>query len=391
MNPLASFIKRSLLLFIKLYYRIIPQNPIYFDPKQVRKVLVYAYFGTGLGNFVLYTPALRALKNFIPQANFTLLHANNSGCDQVLYGANFFEKYIIVRRNANWWRTINWIYKIREEKYDLIVSAFLSTQIFLVFSTIFSNAKYRLGHISSPGRKIDGDFIYNIPVKMKNNQHEIDRYLELIYALGIEEKDVDKKAFFHLGKKDREFADNFLKRNCIDRKKKNVISIQIGTPAATKRWKQWSLDKYRELSDRILEMPGTVIIFQGSHDEKRMIEDIADKMVHKPIIAAGKTSVKQAAALIEKSDILICNDSGLGKVSIALGTTTITIWGPSDYPRAKSWEDGHFDIRKELKCSPCLRLDGTEKVENCPYDQRCLKLISVDDVFQVVKKKLMRD
>ena len=66
----------------------------------------------------------------------------------------------------------------------------------------------------------------------------------------------------------------------------------------------------------------------------------------------------------------------------------MTIWGPSDFPRAKAWEDGHFDIRKDLECSPCFRLKGREKAQNCPYDRRCLELISVDEVFEVVKNKI---
>ena len=88
------------------------------------------------------------------------------------------------------------------------------------------------------------------------------------------------------------------------------------------------------------------------------------------------------------SDQRICNDSGLGKVANALNVPTVTIWGPSDWPRCHSWSENSIDIRKELSCSPCCQLDGTETVENCRYGYKCLDSISVDEVFEAIATKL---
>ena len=52
---------------------------------------------------------------------------------------------------------------------------------------------------------------------------------------------------------------------------------------------------------------------------------------------------------------------------------------------------GTYDIRKDLECSPCFQLDGTERVENCPYNYECLNSISVNEVYEVVTKKLRSD
>jgi len=376
---LKQFVKATL----KFYLLFKPNPP--FERSKVKKVLVYAY--TGLGNFILFTPTLRAIRKYLPQASFTLLYSNDTGCQEVVKGSSLFDKYIVVKRNADWWTKLKWIYRFRKDKYDLIISEFHNNNLFMVILTVLSGAKYRLGHVTSSGWDNPWDWIYNIPVKMKENQHERDRYLELAYALGISEQDVDKKPFIHIDANDRNFAKRFFASHGIDSRHK-IVSIQLGTSPAM-RWKQWGLDKYRKLCDEILKLPNTKVILLGSPDEVDMIEKVAAKVTNgRPIVAAGKTTVKQSTAIIEKSDLLICNDSGLMHVAVAVDTPVVAIYGPTDYTRTAPLGKKHTIIRKDLNCSPCFRLNGTKRVENCPYGYKCLKLITVEEVFEVVRKKL---
>ena len=380
-------VSNQFLRTILKFYLLLKHNPP-FERQNVRKVLVYAY--TGLGNFVLYTPALRAIKEHLPQASFTLLHGNDTGCQEVVKGTKLFDAFIAIKRDADWWTKLKWIYKLRKDKYDLVISEFHNNNLFMVLLTVLCGAKHRLGHVTSPGWENKWDFIYNIPVKMKKDQHEIDRYLEFAYALSRDKRRFNEKPLFYLGDVDRDWANKFLKQNNIDKEKDIVISVQLGT-SPTMRWKQWSLDKYRELCDKILELHDTVIISQGSSGERKMIEKVVNEMVHKPIIAAGETTIKQAAALVEKSNLLICNDSGLMHIAVAVDTPVVAIYGPTDYTRTTPRGDGHIMIRKNLPCSPCFRMNGTERVENCPYNYKCLNSISVDEVYEVVTKKLRSD
>lgn len=384
---IKPFLKIILYGIVRFFLKIViffkNDRKVKFEKNDIKKVLIFGY--TGLGNFVLYTPAIKTIRKYLQNAKFTLLHGNDTGCQEVLSGSGLIDNYLVIDRNANPLKKLRVIEQVRKDEYDLIISDFHNDKIFLALLLVFSGAKYRLGHISSPGWKGKWDCIYNIPVKMKEEQHEIDRYLELAYALKINENDIDRKPFFYLGKKDIQFALSFMKSNRIDIEKNLIISVQMGT-SPNMRWKQWGLKKYRELCDRILELPNTVVIFHGSYSERDMIEEVARQMKYKPIVMAGRTTIKQAAAIIKYSNNLICNDSGLGKISIALGTTTITIWGPSDYPRAKAWEKGHYDIRRDLECSPCFRMEGTKKVKNCPFNYRCINDISVDEVFNTFLK-----
>lgn len=380
-----SILKYLVKIFLKFYW-VVKSNPR-FEHSKVKKVLIYAY--TGLGNFVLFTPTLRAIKGHLPQANFTLLHGNDTGCQEVVTGSDLFDKYVVVRRDADWWTKLKWIYKLHKRKYDLVISEFHNNNLFMVLLTILSGARYRLGHVTSPGWNNDWDWIYNLPVKMKKNQHERGRYLELAYALGIQKQKINKKPFICINSKDKDFDKKFLASYCINDRHK-IVSVQFGTSPAT-QWKQWSLNKYRKLCDMILKLPNTKVIVHGSPNEVNMINSVAVKMNNRPVIAAGKTSVKQVAVIIKESDLLVCNDSGLMHIAVAVGTPVVAIYGPTDYTRTTPLGDKHTIIRKNLDCSPCFRLNGTEKVENCPYGYKCLNSISADEVFRVVTKKLKSD
>ena len=90
---------------------------------------------------------------------------------------------------------------------------------------------------------------------------------------------------------------------------------------------------YRDVLGRLMEdSAGSRIVLFGSVLEEEMVRGMAEARP-RVTVAAGKTSVKQAAALIERCDLLVCNDSGLMHAAVAVGTPVVAIYGPTDYRR----------------------------------------------------------
>ena len=96
---------------------------------------------------------------------------------------------------------------------------------------------------------------------------------------------------------------------------------------------------------------------------------------------AGKTSLKEAIYLIAKCDLFISNDSGLMHIAGALNIPTLAIFGSTNPITTGPLGDHSVIIRKDVSCSPCLK-------ETCPEDFRCMKMISVDEVFKEAQKLL---
>ena len=120
-----------------------------FDPERVNRILVFAYHG--LGNFIMYTPALRLLRERYPQARIDLQVGNNTGCEDVLEGAGLFDNIYDLPYTAGLGAWLSRAREIRETRYDLTISEFHSHSWPLTLLIAASGAPYRLGHVTSPG------------------------------------------------------------------------------------------------------------------------------------------------------------------------------------------------------------------------------------------------
>lgn len=365
----------------KVYLASLPQ--IEFAPERVNRILVFAYHG--LGNFIMYTPALCLLRERYPTARIDLQVGNNTGCEEVLAGASLFDNIYNLPYAAGISAWIKRAAEIGEARYDLTINEFHSHSWPLALLVAASGAPFRLGHVTSPGwsrRFSRYSFVFNLPVVMQEDQHEIDRYVDLVAAAGANRITArEARTFIHLTDADRTFAKAFLDNK--SREAKTIIGFQPGT-SASMRWKQWPVDRYREVVGRIAaEKPDARIVLFGSPAEEAMIREVAKGLEGRVSLAAGKTSVKQVAALIEQCDLLVCNDSGLMHAAVAVGTPVVAIYGPTDIRRTSPLGERNTIIRHELPCSPCFKLEGDASVHACPHHD-CLMTITTDEVFQTI-------
>ena len=371
---------------LKVHFASLPSAR--FDSERINRILVFAYHG--LGNFIMYTPALKLLRQRYPKARIDLQVGNNTGCEEVLAGAGLFDNIYNLRYSAGLGAWLERAQAIRATRYDLTINEFHSHSWPLALLVAASGAPFRLGHVTSPGwseRFSRYSFIFNIPVTMREDEHEVERYLDLVAAVGATGIDINEaRPFIHLEAEDREFANGFLGETGLFGSSK-VIGVQPGT-SATMRWKQWPAERFRLVIERLLaDHTDSQIILFGSANEASMIEDLARGLGPRARVAAGKTTVKQVAALIERCDLLVSNDSGLMHVAVAVGTPVAAIYGPTDLNRTAPLGPGHRVIRHNLPCSPCFKLESDAQVQACSHHD-CLMTITPDEVYQVINETL---
>ncbi|HEX5731207.1 MAG TPA: lipopolysaccharide heptosyltransferase II [Blastocatellia bacterium] len=384
-QKLKEIVRRPIEALLKVY--LSSSTPERFSPGEVRRILVFAYHG--LGNFIMYTPALKLLRERYPNARIDLQVGNNTGCEDVLAGAGLFDNIYNTPYRAGVSQWVRRALEIRRTGYDLTMNEFHSHSWKLALLVVASGARHRAGHVTSPGWSKQFSrfsFIFNLPVVMREHEHEVERYIDLIVAVGARRIELSEaKTFMHLTEEDRAFARDFFDQDGPPGIKP-IIGIQPGT-SLSMRWKQWPLDRYRALIEQItVERPDAAVVLFGSPSEKAMIDDLKKGLGPAVRVAAGKTSVKQVAALIERCDMLICNDSGLMHAAVAVGTPVIAIYGPTDIRRTAPLGDAHTVIRRDLECSPCFKLEGEEQVHICPHHD-CLMTIPAEEVFQIVRAR----
>jgi ADP-heptose:LPS heptosyltransferase len=214
------------------------------------------------------------------------------------------------------------------------------------------------------------------------DQHAVTRYLEIPYYLGV--KKHMPRFFLPVSKKDSEYVNKLLE----EINKKTLLNKKIIVINPNARWtsKIWPWSRFRKLIKE-LSFRGYEVVLIGSAGDKARMDlafcNLGDR-VHN---LAGKTSLKSLAALFNKVDCLITNDSGPMHLAVAVGLPVIALFGPSNPLRTGpfGWLNGNQKNRvlfSSLFCVPCYK-------RKCS-DKSCMREISVGQVLNAMEGLLMQ-
>ena len=154
-------------------------------------------------------------------------------------------------------------------------------------------------------------------------------------------------------------------------------------PGATARQKQWDVKKFGEVAGKLVSY-GYKIILAGSAADRKNAQKIR-KIEENCVDLTGKTTLTEAAAVIRTAALLVTADSGLMHLAYAVGTATVSLFGPSDQKKWAPIGKNHVVIDKELECSPCAMFGHTPR---CRKNASCMSSISASDVMKGIEKIL---
>ena len=259
---------------------------------------------------------------------------------------------------------------LKAKRYDLAISphSSLTTGFLLKVAKI----PQRVGFKRLPIR-----FFLTHKVPVPSYGFTIEKYLQLLSPFTEEKFSIQTELF--PADEDRKKAARLLQQ--VDARLPTV-AIAPGSVWATKRWPaEYYARLATELKDRFN------LIFIGSKDERALCQQIMDQAgAKKALNLAGALSILQSAAVIEKCDLMICNDSGALHIANAMQTDVFAIFGPTVR------EFGFFPFREndvvfeipDLYCRPC----GKHGHQECPEGHfRCMREIKPSTVISAVQKK----
>jgi len=343
-------------------------NPLLLSLGQM-KILVR---GTNwIGDAVMSIPALRELRRVFSEAHITL--HTRAWADGLFRDASFIDDLVTFEPGR--WK-IRDVYDnsrfLRNDGYDLAIvfpNSFESA-----VTTFLSNIPRRVGY----NRDVRGLLLTDpIPVpEWKNRNHEAFYYLNLIAeterrVLGRETvSTTHPNASIEVSDVLRADARQFLAEAGINPSKK-IIALGVGS--TNSRAKRWPQDRYADLADLLSADLGAQVILLGSESELEVTQRVAEAAASRPLNLAGQTSLAHAVAVLAVTDLLISNDMGLAHISAAVGTPTITIFGPTNPATTRPLAPEARIINHPVECSPCM-------LQDCPIDHRCMRRITVDGV-----------
>ncbi len=149
-------------------------------------------------------------------------------------------------------------------------------------------------------------------------------------------------------------------------------------PGASIKERRWGSGKFRRLAE-LLSVFGLTVVVVGGREDIGQGEAIVSGGLG--LSLAGRTTLPETAAIIEKSALLVSGDSGVLHIAVGLGKPTVSLFGPG---RAEKWAprgERHIVINKGVPCSPCTIYGTTPP---CPSNAKCMGDITADEVFNAV-------
>ncbi len=206
--------------------------------------------------------------------------------------------------------------------------------------------------------------------------HQVRYYLNLISGLGLEAS--EPVLSFPLDQQEIQEAEELLSAEGISSRTPLVLLNPGGYFGSAKRW---PTARFSALASLFQERMQAQVVIVGSKNETSLARDIAKPLTSSPVILAGRTSLRQLAAVIHTADLCITNDSGPMHLANALGTPVLAIFGPTDPEATAPFQEPSAYLHKPPACWPCAYRD-------CPFDHRCMESISPEEVFAVSQRWL---
>ena len=329
--------------------------------------------GGWLGDMVLLTPALRALKRTYPESDLTLLLRPRVA--DLMQTHPYVDTCILDKKKEGRYRSfMGLVRQVRDKVFDLAV---------VLHPTSFRNAllPFLAGVPIRIGTNVSGrGMLLTRSCEDNTNVHEVHRYLRVLRLLDIDAAPSFLE-FWHRDT-DRQFIERLLRAEGVSPNDR-ILALNLGTTWTTK---QWEVTNFADVIQQIVHLaPRIKIVLTGSPTERELAETLP---VSLPVVnLIGKTDVLQLGALLEKCEVCLTSDSGPMHIAAAVGTPTVALFGPTSPVRHQPYGTGHTIIEKPVSCRPCYKQICHRR--NAPY--LCMNEIRTAEVVKALEIKLRQE
>jgi ADP-heptose:LPS heptosyltransferase len=235
-------------------------------------------------------------------------------------------------------------------------------------------------------------------VPFEPTDHEVERYSDLVRSLGaiVETPETELRPL----PDDRGSIDRLMEKHGVARGAR-IVGIFPGggeNPGTSMTIKRWAPEQYAQLGDRLCHEYGFAVVLVGNESEKELNEGIREAVVDSDRMfnLAGQLTLRQFIALAARCCLFVGGDSGPTHIAAAVGTPTLSLFGPSDprlvAPRGRL----HRYLWRQVHCSPCYtpvtvmdRRNFNGKDFVCwTGTHACMKELMINDVLQTIRDML---
>lgn len=317
--------------------------------KSNKKILIIRY--NAIGDIVLSTIIPYAIKLKHPECEIHYLTTKRNS--EILKNCPHVDKIMVYKGNI-----FGMIKKIFKERYDCIVSL------------NYTLKNYLLGFLSFPSKLVfksskGSSWVENNFYTAKKVYNDIE-LPERLYL-----KNSDSFIEFRILKKLKEYP------------KPHIVINPGRFYEQTRQGRIWNIDKWKELSKKLLKTYGGTIFVNGSSKERDYHLQLEDENV---VVLSGMYNLKESFALLSLADIVISGDSGPVHIASAYNRNTIAILGSTSPDKIKPYGENGYCIEPKSECKYCWKKKCKYLKNNTGYAP-CIESINVEDVMKKIAEK----
>ncbi len=370
MNP--PFADALLYSYVSQRARKAPVQPLAeLDLSQIRRVLVV--LTTGMGDAILSTPVLPALRRALPGADIRLfcraawtpLFRSDPDLDGVIAYAGKYRRIFSTLRTLRAFAP-ELAVVLHGNDPDILPLCYLAGSRFIVRVPTTGT---RYGHLlSNAAREPDRATVLG--------WHYIENRLRVLDTLGIAPLDAVPR--IHLPREAARTAAALLRAQIGER------AYWVMHAFAADAYKVWPVEKARALLQRaVTAWPEHAIMLTGSAADRERLGTLAAGIdaVHN---LAGRLDIAESGAVLAGAACVLAPDTGTAHLAAALDAPVIALYAPTFAeligPRARKRQP--IVVQKPQTCTPCVE-------KKCPYTPKnCMDQIGVDEVLDALARTL---
>lgn len=333
-----------------------------------------------IGDVLMTTPALRALKTSVPGRKLTLLTSSAGAAiaplipeldDWMVYDSPWL-KATAPRISPQ--PEYDMIDLLRQQQFDaaIIFTVYSQNPLPSAFLCYMAEIPLRLAHCHENPYQLLTDWIKD-PEPDRGIRHEAQRQLDLVAEVGSTPK--DQRLSLQVKEHDRQHVSEILASLNLNR---SWLIMHTGATAPSRRYPP---EHFAAVADELILKHDYSVIFTGTTVELELVATIQAMMQAPSHSLVCRLSLGELTALIEMAPILISNNTGPVHIAAAVGTPVVDLYALTN-PQHTPWQVPHRLLFQDVPCKYCYK-------SICPEGHHhCLQQLSPQTVVTAVMELL---
>ncbi len=272
---------------------------------------------SAIGDVTHVLPVIHHLKQAWPDTAITWIIGKMEY--QLVSGLPDVE-FIVFDKSRGWQEYLDLHKTLRGRRFDVLLHMQVALRANL--ASLMITAGRKIGYDRQRAKDLHGLFV-NERIAEHPEQHVLDVLRSFLQPLGIDPFSSDPQWLIPLSDADHRFAEKY-----VDADRPTLVI----SPVSSHPSRDWLPDRYAAVADYAIKTLGFQVIFNSgpTQREKVFVQKIVAGMRHQSTNLAGKTTLKESAAILAAANLLLAPDTGPVHIANAMGTRVIGLYAASN-------------------------------------------------------------